>query len=59
MMEPIELFICDDEQTELTAKNKRTQAKANKPLTEQEALEREKALETMRELHKMLSESDD
>lgn len=59
MMEPIELFICDDEQTELNAKNKRAQPKGNKPLTEQEALEREKALETMHELHKMFTESDD
>lgn len=57
-MEPRELFICDDEQNEANLKNKRAQSKANKPLTEQKAIERKKALETMRELHKMLSESD-
>ena len=58
-MEPRELFICDDEQNEANLKNKRAQSKATKPLTEQKAIERKKALETMRELHKMLSESDD
>ena len=59
-MEPRELFICDDEQTEMNGKKKcaRT-SKTKEPLTEEEALERQKALERMYELHKMLSESDD
>ena len=59
-MEPRELFICDDEQIETSAKNKRALTpKEKEALAEQEALARQKALETMRELHKMLSESDD